>query len=152
MRDFCSGAYRLAPVGKQAPPARAAPSLVRALRDARGALLFATGTSLPNGREGSFWHVDRQATEKKRLQVEKILLPPAARLKNEKRPFQLRTKNRQQTKNTYLTGKAPYRSESGFLQRRICELSNLRPPLHGTRNRKFEPSPSSGDSTVRRRA
>jgi hypothetical protein len=33
-----------APVGKQAPPARAAPSLVRALRDARGALLFATGT------------------------------------------------------------------------------------------------------------
>jgi len=33
-------------VGKQAPPTRAAPSLVRALRDARGALLFATGTSL----------------------------------------------------------------------------------------------------------
>ena len=29
-----------------APPTRAAPSLVRALRDARGALLFATGTSL----------------------------------------------------------------------------------------------------------
>ena len=33
-----------APVGKQAPPARVAPSHVRALRDARGALLFATGT------------------------------------------------------------------------------------------------------------
>ena len=39
-------ATRLAPVGKQAPPTRAAPSLVRALRVARGALLFATGTSL----------------------------------------------------------------------------------------------------------
>jgi hypothetical protein len=30
-------------------------------------------------------HADRQATEKKRPQVEKILLPPAARLKNEER-------------------------------------------------------------------
>jgi hypothetical protein len=36
---------RLAQVGKQAPPARAAPSLVRALRVARGSLLFATWTS-----------------------------------------------------------------------------------------------------------
>jgi hypothetical protein len=31
---------RLAPVGKQAPPARAAPSLVRAQRDAPGTLLY----------------------------------------------------------------------------------------------------------------
>jgi len=37
-------------VGKQAPPTRAAPSLVRALRDARGTLLFATGTSLTQRR------------------------------------------------------------------------------------------------------
>jgi DNA replication protein DnaC len=43
---------RLAPVGKQAPPTRAAPSLVRALRDARGTLLFATGTSLTQCPEG----------------------------------------------------------------------------------------------------
>ncbi len=43
---------RLAPVGKQAPPTRAAPSLVRALRDARGPLLFATGTSLSQRRCG----------------------------------------------------------------------------------------------------
>ena len=34
-----------AQVGAQAPPARAAPSLVRALRDARGALLCTTWTS-----------------------------------------------------------------------------------------------------------
>src|SRR5690348_2227156 len=34
------------------PPARAAPSLVRALRDARGALLFATGTSLTQRQRG----------------------------------------------------------------------------------------------------
>ena len=33
-------------MGKQAPPTRAASSLVRALRDARGALPFATGTTL----------------------------------------------------------------------------------------------------------
>ena len=39
-------------MGKQAPPTRAAPSLVRALRDARGALLFATGTSLNQRRRG----------------------------------------------------------------------------------------------------
>src|SRR5207248_3683078 len=31
----------------------------------------------------------------------------------------LRTKNCQQTKNDDLTGKAPYRFESGFLQRRV---------------------------------
>src|SRR5437764_5860224 len=31
----------------------------------------------------------------------------------------LRTKNRLQTKNDYLTGKAPYRFESGFLQRGV---------------------------------
>ena len=43
---------RLAPVGKPAPPTRAATSLVRALRDAREALLFATGTSLTQRRRG----------------------------------------------------------------------------------------------------
>ena len=37
---------RVAPVGKQVPPARAAPSLMRALRGARGSPLFATGTTL----------------------------------------------------------------------------------------------------------
>src|SRR6266567_8846558 len=37
----------LAQVGKQAPPTRAATSLVGALRDARGSLLFATWTSPP---------------------------------------------------------------------------------------------------------
>jgi hypothetical protein len=53
-------------------------------------------------------HADRQATEKKRPQVEKNLLPPAVRLKNEKRPFPLRTKNCQHNPNNRLTGKAPY--------------------------------------------
>jgi hypothetical protein len=37
---------RVAQVGKQAPPTRAAASLVRALRDARGSPLFATWTTL----------------------------------------------------------------------------------------------------------
>jgi hypothetical protein len=34
-----------APVGQQGPPARAAASAVRALRDARGPLLLTTGTA-----------------------------------------------------------------------------------------------------------
>jgi len=50
---------RVAPVGKQAPPARAAASLVRALRGARGTLLFATGTTLLPSHTGSFLHADR---------------------------------------------------------------------------------------------
>src|SRR5271165_6677709 len=41
----------LAQVGKQAPPARAASSLVGALRVARGSLLFATWTSPPSSME-----------------------------------------------------------------------------------------------------
>jgi hypothetical protein len=36
-----------APVGQQAPPARAAASAVRALRVARGSLLLTTGTASP---------------------------------------------------------------------------------------------------------
>src|SRR5208337_4272102 len=41
----------VAQVGKQAPPTRAAASLMRALRDARGALLFATWTT-PSAPQG----------------------------------------------------------------------------------------------------
>ena len=54
-------------------------------------------------------HVDRQATEKKRPQVEKILLPPAARLKNEKRPFRSEQKTGNKP-NNHLTEKLPYKS------------------------------------------
>ena len=106
-------------MGKQAPPARAAPSLVRALRDARGALLFATGTSLPQRQEGSFLHADRQATEKKRPQVEKILLPPAMRLKNEER---LSAPNKKPaTTKQPLDRKLPYKSANfWFLMRAIA--------------------------------
>jgi hypothetical protein len=58
-------------VGKQAPPARAAPSLVRALRDARGALLFAAGTSLTQYRKRCpFLQVDGQAGTTKRPSAE----------------------------------------------------------------------------------
>src|SRR5215469_7793162 len=44
--------HRVAQVGKQAPPTRAARSLVRALRGARGALLFATWTTLCRRHKG----------------------------------------------------------------------------------------------------
>ena len=44
---------RLAQVGPQGPPTRAAPSLVRALRDARGSLLWTTWTSHPVIEAGS---------------------------------------------------------------------------------------------------
>src|SRR5580704_8765584 len=49
----------------------------------------------------------------------RALREPDRRRRDEERLFQLRTKNRQQTKNDHLTGKAPYRFESGFLQQRV---------------------------------
>src|ERR1700757_2111870 len=49
----------------------------------------------------------------------RALREPDRRRRDEERPFPLRTKNRLQTKNDYLTGKAPYRFESRFLQRRV---------------------------------
>src|SRR5580704_6656150 len=52
----------------------------------------------------------------------RALREPDRRRRDEERLFQLRTKNRQQTKNDHLTGKAPYRFESISLQRRVrCE-------------------------------
>src|SRR5580704_5943770 len=53
----------------------------------------------------------------------RALREPDRRRRDEERLFQLRTKNRQQTKNDHLTGKAPYRFESISLQGRVqCEL------------------------------
>src|SRR5882724_7308492 len=50
------------------------------------------------------------------------LREPDRRRRVRRTAFPLRTKNRQQTKNNYLTGKAPYKFESPFLQRRVrCE-------------------------------
>src|ERR1700739_4752294 len=68
------------------PPARAAPSLVRALRDARGPSCSLPGQACSNAREGSFLHADHNRPRRRNgLKWEKILLPPAARLKNEER-------------------------------------------------------------------
>src|SRR5262249_15963488 len=50
--------HRGCPGGQTGPFPRAAPSLVRALRGARGSLLFATWTTLPAVAEGSFLHAD----------------------------------------------------------------------------------------------
>jgi hypothetical protein len=44
-------------------------------------------------------------------------------IKERRTAFPLRTKNRLQTKNHYLTGKAPYKFESTSLQRRVYEPS-----------------------------
>jgi hypothetical protein len=64
----------------------------------------------------------------------------------------LRTKNRQQTKNDHLTGKAPYRFESGFLQRRIRTNSTqhrrLEPASNGSQG---ESASMSWFSSIRRR-
>src|SRR5580704_6445758 len=49
----------------------------------------------------------------------RALREPDRRRRDEERLFQLRTKNRQQTKNDHLTGKAPYRFESRSLQERV---------------------------------
>jgi hypothetical protein len=48
------------------------------------------------------------------------LLDTGGAIKERRTAFPLRTKNRQQTKNAYLTGKAPYKFESGFLQQAVC--------------------------------
>src|SRR5580698_480951 len=65
----------------------------------------------------------------------RALREPDRRRRDEERLFQLRTKNRQQTKNDHLTGKAPYRFESCSLQGRVqCELprTNLETKLAQT--------------------
>src|SRR5205814_4391935 len=49
----------------------------------------------------------------------RALREPDRRRRDEERPFPLRTKNLLQTKNDYLTGKAPYKFESPLLQRRV---------------------------------
>jgi hypothetical protein len=54
-------------VGKQAPPARAAALLVRALRGARGTLLFAIWTTPSRRRRGSFLHADPRSFFARRL-------------------------------------------------------------------------------------
>jgi hypothetical protein len=54
------------------------------------------------------------------------LLDTGGAIKERRTAFPLRTKNRLQTKNDYLTGKAPYRFESVSLQRRVsCELDPI---------------------------
>jgi hypothetical protein len=94
------------------PPARAAPSLVRALRDrARGPPVRYRDKPAPTPERDPL-HADRQATEKKRPQVEKILLPPAMRLKNKKRPF----RSEQKTGNNQTTT----RQETPI---QVCKLS-----------------------------
>ena len=82
-------------------------------------------------------HADRQATEKKRPRVEKILLPPAVRLKNEKRPFPLRTKNRQRNPKQPLDRKSPIQ---------VCEPSVPRRRSAGTNAADVEPVLAGGPS------
>jgi hypothetical protein len=70
----------------------------------------------------------------------RALREPDCRRRDEKRPFPLRTKNCQHNPNNRLTGKAPYKFESGFLQERVhCELHHRRrdrPALLGQRSDK----------------
>src|SRR3954465_12979357 len=56
----------------------------------------------------------------------RALREPDRRRRDEERPFPLRTKNRQETKNDYLTGKAPYKFESPSLQQPVCLSSERR--------------------------
>src|SRR3954453_3683899 len=59
----------------------------------------------------------------------RALREPDRRRRDEERPFPLRTKNFSTTQNNRLTGKAPYRFESGFLQRRVTN-EPVPPDLH----------------------
>src|ERR1700730_11472384 len=132
-----------APVGKQAPPARAAPSLARALRDARGALLFATGTkpdptpqrgpfcmpiNRPGRRNGPQPNKETAFRQWRGTSVLTLFSPSRSgqpldtcgAIKERRTAFPLRTKKLSaKTKNNYLTGKAPYKFESRFLRRRV---------------------------------
>ena len=101
---------QLAPVGR------------RALRDARGALLFATGTSLPQRQRGILFARRSTGHGEETASSGKNSLATCGAIKERRTAFQLRTKNRQITKNDHLTGKAPYKFGSDFLQRRVrCE-------------------------------
>src|SRR5439155_24409858 len=68
-----------------------------------------------NGMPPACWHCSPEPEWEN-------LLDTCGAIKERRTAFPLRTKNRQQTKNDCLTGKAPYRFESVFLQRRVhCE-------------------------------
>jgi hypothetical protein len=67
-----------AQVGAQAPPARAAPSLVRALRDARGALLCTTWTSRQQPRSAGV-KIGRRSRVKIRRRLTPNTVPVMAR-------------------------------------------------------------------------
>ena len=77
----------LAQVGKQAPPTRAAPSLVRALRDARGSLLFATWTSPPSAT-GTSADCPDKATSSSRAYEDEPKPPERSRFKRVAAPVQ----------------------------------------------------------------
>src|SRR5260221_14584112 len=68
----------------------------------------------------------------------RALREPDRRRRDEERLSRSEQRTLSKTQNNHLTGKAPYKFESGFLQRRVCELSvplkpfmredNFRPP------------------------
>jgi hypothetical protein len=103
MRDFCSGAYTTS-------RARRSVACEGTARRARGPPVRYRDKPAPTPERDPL-HADRQATEKKRTRVEKILLPPAVRLKNEKRPFRSEQKTGNKP-NNHLTEKLPYKSAS----------------------------------------
>ena len=101
------------------PPARRSVACEGTARPRAGPSCSLSGQACPNAREGSFLHADRQATEKKRPQVEKNLLPPAVRLKNgEETAFsapnkELSAKPKQQSQiNCPARAKSPLTGES----------------------------------------
>jgi len=150
-------------VGKQAPPARAAPSLVRALRDPRGASCSLPGQACPNTAEVSFLQVDRQAGTKNGPQPNKetafrqwratsvLIYSPQAGVDNlldtcgaikERKNGLSRSEQKtvSTTQNNRLTEKAPYKSTANSVSGHIVYRRGARP-----RARKQAQSASSGD-------
>src|SRR4029077_16174515 len=64
------------------------------------------------------------------------------RRRDEKRPFPLRTKNCQHNPNNRLTGKAPYKFESAFLQRRVERRKKVASTPIGGRSLDFCSDPT----------
>src|SRR3954469_20281546 len=79
-------------------------------------------------RQGAAKHKQRYAASRQAVLAFRSLDPfralrePDRRRRDEERPSRSEQRTGNKTKNNHLTGKAPYKFESGFLQRRVsCE-------------------------------
>src|SRR5690242_20256939 len=76
----------------------------------------------------------------------RALREPDRRRRDEERPSRSEQRTGNKTKNNHLTGKAPYKFESAFLQRTVCELS-VPPEIKDRCSELFVPRTGRNSST-----